>query len=322
MLFYTDSHARDGQTEKLDLPTHFFFGLAIGLVFFGDRPEFALLVALGALLPDLDREYWFIPAKRYAEEQRHRALLHNVVVIALAFAVSPFLSLGVFLHVLQDSFTTVKDRGVEWFYPFTRLVKRGEYDANGVRQPEDPEERVYFYQEDPPGLVKFADQDLQETLDKPVPWRRVYGFALNSHLLDRGFLFGSVGIIAVWFLVPSQNVAWTNIDYLTKTSLSIYSRWLFGLVAIGVLFLAGEIDRRDKVRPILNRLKPIKVPVFIVGLVMFALWVFVNGGAFTANAGVATSQPFQLLAAIVIIPVVAIILIKTQTKGGKQSATV
>lgn len=168
----------------MDLPTHFFFGLAIGFVFFGHQPELALLVGMGALLPDLDREYWFIPAKTYAAEQRHRALFHNVVVIAISFVVSPFLSLGVFLHVLQDSFTTVKDRGVEWFYPFTRLAKRGRYDANGNEQTVDPEEKVYFYQEDPPGLVKFADADLQETLDKPIPWRRVYGFALNSHLLE------------------------------------------------------------------------------------------------------------------------------------------
>jgi hypothetical protein len=70
--------------------------------------------------------------------------------MALTFAVSPFLSLGVFLHVLQDSFTTVKDRGVEWFYPFTRLAKRGRYDPEGVPQPLDPSEKVYFYQEDPP----------------------------------------------------------------------------------------------------------------------------------------------------------------------------
>jgi hypothetical protein len=86
----------------LDLPTHFFFGLAIGFVFFGHTPELALLVGLGALLPDLDREYWFIPEAQFSEEQRHRALFHNVFVIALTFMISPFLSLGVFLHILQD----------------------------------------------------------------------------------------------------------------------------------------------------------------------------------------------------------------------------
>ena len=48
------------------------FGLAVGFVFFG-RPEIAFLIGLGALVPDLDREYWFIPSKLYADEQIHRA---------------------------------------------------------------------------------------------------------------------------------------------------------------------------------------------------------------------------------------------------------
>ncbi len=66
----------------MDLPTHFAFGLAVGFVFFGHQPELALVIGLGALLPDLDREYWFIPQKKYIEEQRHRALFHNVIVMA------------------------------------------------------------------------------------------------------------------------------------------------------------------------------------------------------------------------------------------------
>ncbi len=46
----------------MDLPTHFAFAFAIGLVFFND-PQIALLIALGAVFPNLDREYWFIPKK-------------------------------------------------------------------------------------------------------------------------------------------------------------------------------------------------------------------------------------------------------------------
>ena len=154
----------------MDLPTHLAFGIAVGFVFFG-RPEIALLIGLGALLPDLDREYWFIPAKTYLDEQYHRALLHNVFFMALAYLVSPFISLGIFLHALQDSFTTSKDRGCEWFYPLTRLVKRGRYDDSGTEQPLDPNENVYFYQEDPEGLIEHADPDLREP--GPSPWRRV-----------------------------------------------------------------------------------------------------------------------------------------------------
>jgi hypothetical protein len=52
----------------VDLPTHFFFGIAVALVFFG-KPEVALLVGMGALLPDLDREYWYVKPQKYADEQ-------------------------------------------------------------------------------------------------------------------------------------------------------------------------------------------------------------------------------------------------------------
>jgi hypothetical protein len=41
----------------MDLPSHLSFGRAIGLVFFGNNPEIVLLIGLGTLVPDLDREY-------------------------------------------------------------------------------------------------------------------------------------------------------------------------------------------------------------------------------------------------------------------------
>ena len=128
-----------------------------------------------------------MPKKRYADEQIHRAGLHNVFIMGLAYIISPFFSLGIFLHMLQDSFTTVKDRDVEWFYPITRLVKRGLYDASGNKEPLDPKEKIYFYQEDSRGLVDKADSDLREYGCDPVPWRRVYGFAQNSQILDHAF---------------------------------------------------------------------------------------------------------------------------------------
>lgn len=80
----------------------------------------------------MTREYWYVRPKKfadeqqqYAEEQVHRARFHNVFMPPAAYLVSPLLSLGVFLYMLQDSFTTAKDRGVERFYPVTRLIRRG-----------------------------------------------------------------------------------------------------------------------------------------------------------------------------------------------------
>jgi LexA-binding, inner membrane-associated putative hydrolase len=311
----------------LDLPTHFTFGLAIGLVFFG-RLEIAMVVGLGALLPDLDREYWYIPAKRYAEEQRHRALFHNVIVIAVAYLVSPFLSLGVFLHVLQDSFTTVKDRGVEWFYPFTRLVKRGAHDTYGSPQPPVPGEQVYFYQEDPPGLVKLADNDLQEPDPHPVPWRRVYGFAQNSHLLDKGFLFGSIALAILWLLNP------VNSSIVASFSASIKVQWGIGVgyLALAVLFISGEtqssVERErakmgleSKPDPMarLRALKPVQLPLLIMGFALLALSIAVTSSTIIGNIETSLSDLPFLFAAIATVLLVGLFVVKWQIRGGRTT---
>lgn len=133
----------------------------MGFLFFG-QPGLAVLLAFGALLPDLDREYWFMKMERYRDEQLYRSLFHNFFVISIVFLFSPFVSFGMFLHTLQDALTTVKDRGVEWLYPATQFVTRGEKDADGKDEPVDPKSHVYFYQEDAKGVLENADPDLRE----------------------------------------------------------------------------------------------------------------------------------------------------------------
>lgn len=311
----------------MDLPTHFAFSLAVGLAFFS-KPEIALIVGLGALLPDLDREYWYVPEMKYAEEQAHRALFHNVVVIAIAYLISPFLSLGVFLHVLQDSFTTVKDRGVEWFYPFTRMAKKGVYDATGTPQSPDPKERVYFYQEDPPGLVKLADPDLQEPNKEPVPWRRVYGFAQNSHLLDRGFLFGSFTIVVLWLVDPLNSRS-------VSSSVGSASH-LWGIVAgygaVALLFASGETQsaleraraktgQPSKPDPAsrLRMLRPIQLPLLVIGIALFAAPAVLYSGGIIRNVEDAFSDPFLPFTSAVATLVVAVAVVKWQTRRGRTT---
>jgi len=311
----------------LDLPTHFFFGIAVGLVFFG-QPFIALIVGLGALLPDLDREYWYVPEQKYADEQMHRALFHNVIVIAGAYIVSPFLSLGVFLHVLQDSFTTVKDRGVEWFYPFTRMVKRGTHDASGNDTPPATGEHVYFYQEDPPELVKLADPDLQEPADKPVPWRRAYGFAQNSHLLDRGFLFGSTVVAALWLVDPANSAGVSSFLGLRSQLWGVFAAYL----AVPLLFASGEtqsaLERMHaKMGPHdckvpssrLKALKPLQVPLLVVGLALFAVPAVLDWGGFVSNVSEILSNPQLLASDVGAVLLVAVAVIKWQTRGGRTT---
>jgi LexA-binding, inner membrane-associated putative hydrolase len=290
----------------MDLPTHFAFGLAVGLVFFG-KPEPALLIGLGALLPDLDREYWYVRPKKlpeeqkqYADEQVHRARFHNVFVMPVAYLASPFLALGVFTHMLQDSFTTAKDRGVEWFYPLTRLVKHGLKDPNGVDQPRNPKEQIYFYQEDPKGLVNNADPDLREVGPDPVPWRRVYGFAQNGHLLDRGFLFGSTAVVLVWLARP------LGVSNLSALIAGLGANWVYvGYIAVGVLYASGETDRRD-IPARLPWLKPARWPLLVSGVVLFVLWVWLFALEIARNVGVVFSDPLSLGFGILAVVLVSI----------------
>lgn len=143
----------------MDLTTHLVFGLAIGLAFYG-KPEAALIIGFGALLPDLDREYWFVRRKLYRDEQPHRARFHNVFIMGLAYIVSPFLALGIFLHALLDSLTTVKDRGVELFWPLTRLVKSGLKSGDRSISVDHPaDEHIFYWQEDVEGFLEDADPD-------------------------------------------------------------------------------------------------------------------------------------------------------------------
>jgi len=305
---------------NLDLPTHAVFGFAIGLVFFG-RPEIALLVSLGTLIPDLDREYWFIPVKMYRDEQYHRALFHNVFIIALAYLVSPFLSLGIFLHMLLDSFTTSKDRGCEWFFPLSRRVKRGIYDPCEKPRSPDPNERIFFYHEDLQAVIEYAEPGLPEP---PSPWRRVYGPALNSSLLDRGFLCGAIVIILVWLLAPdlSNLVLFSN-------NLAECVPHIVGYFSVGALFFAGELDRRDQEAPLgktqldfLRNISFLKIPLIIGGGFLCVIWFAMYRSEILANLEAIGSNWISILFAVLLVVISSFAMIKLQTRRGKPPAIV
>jgi hypothetical protein len=238
----------------MDLPTHAAFGLAIGLVFFG-RPEVAVLVMIGAILPDIDRD-WLAKANAIGEEQRHRAILHNVFIVGLAFLVRPFLAVGVFLHMLQDSFTTDDDKGCEWFYPLSRWVKRGKFDAKKAPMALDPKERVYFLQEDPEN----------ETDEPAIPWRRVYGPAQNSQILDRMFLVSSLIVAVAWFVFKAK----TDMPFLVSGVINTGPHWVLFL-SFGVLLITGAL-LRGKSRSTLTIIA--KVGIGILGIALAILWGF------------------------------------------------
>lgn len=254
----------------MDLPTHAAFGLTVGLVFFG-HPEAAVLVLIGAIMPDLDRD-WLAKAGAIGEEQRHRAILHNVFIVGIAFLASPFLALGAFLHMLQDSFTTANDKGCEWFYPISRWVKRGKFNAERKPMPLDPKERVYFLQEDP-----------ENATDGPaIPWRRVYGPAQNSQILDRMFIAGSLIVAGVWFLFKAK----TDWSFLVGDIIKTGPHWVLFL-ALAVFLITGAL-LRGKSRNSVTIIARGGMGVFGTALAM--LWIFYARAEIIANIEILSSN--------------------------------
>jgi hypothetical protein len=303
----------------LELTTHAVFAFVVGLIFFG-RLDAALLVTLGALLPDLDREYWFVRVKTYRDEQPHRARFHNVFVMAAGYLLSPFFALGIFLHALQDSFTTVKDRGCEWFYPLTRIVKLGTYDADGKPLPNLEAGKVYFYQEDVKGIVDKADPDLRIVGDSPTPWRRTYGFALNSCLLDRGFLFGSIALAIIWLALSSINQ-----PFIFDKPLTFYYPFIAGFAFFGLVYLAGELDRRDREVPLkvipktmIRHNNVFKKPLFIAGIVSFGVWIVLYRIEIWDNLRVVFSSWQLLILGAAAIGILSLVLIKFEQAAKKK----
>ena len=241
----------------MNLHTHLFFTTFIVLVF-TNSPEATLLAAFGSLIPDLDREYWFMKRKTFREEQLHRSLFHNMSLIFIAYLICPWIALGIFLHSLLDAFTTVKDRGVEWLYPFSRLVKRGRYgygcelksgvcNIKIIEQPIDPGQRVYFYQEDPKELTKLSDPDL--AVPKPIPWRRTYGPALNGQMLDQSVFISSLAATILYIAFkPSLLNAFLNC--ITSNIFLL----LLSSSTISLLYISGEIGRRVRSKKLLTLL--------------------------------------------------------------------
>jgi len=222
------------------------FGIAIGAVFSG-YPPFMLLIAIGSIIPDLDREYGLLSRESFRHNQVHRALFHNFVFLACVYLVNPFLGIGAFLHTFLDALTTAKDRGVEWLYPFTRLVKRSVFDAQGQRIPLDPKEKIYFYQDLPLAFTKRTDSDLKPD-QEPTPWRRTYGPGVSGKLLDQGIFVGSASIVLLLVLFSALGIhAFIDLTY-RPLPLSFTVPLSLAIVGGTVNYLAGEVFRRKQMR--------------------------------------------------------------------------
>jgi hypothetical protein len=217
-------------------------GLLVGALFFG-RPEIMLMIGVGSAIPDLDREYGFFSKESFRRRQIHRALFHNFLAIAILYFINPFIGVGAFLHSFLDSLTTTRDRGVEWLYPFSRLITKAVYDSDGNKLELDPKNRIYFLQNDLPGLTRRTTKDIKPG-EKPLPNRRTYGPALSGKFLDRSLFFGSAALTLMLLLFSALGIhQFIDLSF-NGFSLALALPLLIGAVGVFLNFLVGELDRK------------------------------------------------------------------------------
>ena len=255
----------------MNFTTHVMFGVLLAAVFFGE-PRIILLVGIGSAIPDLDREYGFLSKESFRNLQVHRALLHNFLFLGLLYLINPFLALGAFLHTFLDALTTARDRGVEWLYPFSRLVKRAVYDDDGNRLQLDPKQKIYFLQNEIHILTKKTTKDLKPS-GPLLPWRRTYGPALSGRVLDQGIFVGSAALGLMLLLFSALGI-YKFIDLTIRPiDLSFDLPFVIGAFGIILNFIGGEIDRKQlakhfKPDPIYKALFYLSIGVMIFAVVL------------------------------------------------------
>lgn len=266
------------------------FGIVLGAVFFG-KPEIMLLMGIGAAIPDLDREYAFLSQESFARRQVHRAFCHNLLFLGAVYLINPFLGIGAFSHSLLDALTTARDRGVEWLYPFTRLVHKAVYDYNGQRMQLDPKHKIYLLQNELPVLTKLTTKDLQPG-SQTKPWRRTYGPALSGRLLDQGIFVGSIGITLLLLIFSALGLQ-QFIDLTPRTNPSFLIPIAIGASGVIINFIGGEIDRKQ----LAKNFKPEKfykgLFYFSIGMIIFSL---ILGGVLNPQVVYSTANQIPYIA--------------------------
>jgi len=291
----------------MNLPTHITFGALIGALFFG-RWDISLLVAIGSVLPDMDREYGFFSKDYFRGHQLHRALYHNFVLIGIVSLINPYLALGAFCHTLLDSINTAKDRGVEWLYPFSRLVKKARYDHAGKKIAFDIKTRLYMYQNDPVELTRKTAEDMKDFTLRP--WRRIYGPFYSGGILDIGIFVGSTVLILFLTLLSVFGVR-TFIDfYQPQFSFSFIGPLSISVLGISLVLGVGEIKRHIEAKrasrspPVLYKLS-FFLSNFLIALGV-GLGAYLNPSSYTAFAG---NFPY-LAAGVMVVFLTAFIMLK------------
>jgi cytochrome c biogenesis protein CcdA len=100
----------------MNLTTHSVLAFALGIALF-HNVGIAFVITIGAVIPDLDREYLLVVKDFIGRHQLHRSLFHNFLLIGILYILKPFLASGALSHSLLDSLTSAR-HGRRIIFPF------------------------------------------------------------------------------------------------------------------------------------------------------------------------------------------------------------
>ncbi|MBQ8135650.1 MAG: metal-dependent hydrolase [Clostridia bacterium] len=101
--------------------THLAAGITTAVFLCCNIPQITI-VALGAVLPDIDHEKsalgHYVPI--ISKHIHHRTVTHSIFFLLICSAISPYLGIGVLTHIILDMFNT---RGIQLFWPLKKSIK-------------------------------------------------------------------------------------------------------------------------------------------------------------------------------------------------------
>jgi len=122
-------------------------------------------------------------------------------------------------------------------------------------------------------------------------------------------------VIAIWLAYP---VGFAHARQVSEFIESQSALWYVGYAAVFILFAAGGTQRRDRL-PKIPQLKPMQIPLFVLGLILLVLWGVLFRSEVLVNLENIWADPIPVIAGIVAIPVVAFILVRYYTRGGRKA---
>jgi len=136
-------------------------------------------------------------------------------------------------------------------------------------------------------------------------------------LLDRLFLWCSIAFIGLWIFGSDGS----NLNSLYSYLDANYLLWLVGFVSVGLIFGAGELDRRDKPLRLPN-FNYIKYPIFVLGLFSFGVWLILYRANIFENIEIIFSDSISVLLSVLVVVVVGLVVLKWKTRADKIPAIV